>query len=73
MEAGDVRLRVVADPDVCIGAGNCAMVAPRVFDLDPDELIVVVLDENVSPEEAPVVRDAVTQCPSGAIALQGDG
>jgi ferredoxin len=73
MEASDVRRRIVADPEVCIGAGNCAMVAPRTFDLDPDELIVVVLDENVSPEEAPLVRDAVSQCPSGAIALEGDG
>jgi ferredoxin len=66
------RLRVVADRDVCIGAGNCVMVADRVFDQDPDDLTVIVLTEEVAAEDVSAVREAVGECPSGAISLEGD-
>lgn len=66
-------VRVQADREMCIQAGNCVMVAADVFDQD-DDGIVVVLDEDVqsSGEIAERVREAVKLCPSGALSLAED-
>ena len=61
-------MRVIADRDVCIGAGMCVMTAEVVFDQD-DEGIVVVSDPEVPADEGDRVRRAVTLCPSGALRL----
>jgi ferredoxin len=64
---GDVvGLQVHADREVCIGAGMCVLSAGTVFDQD-DDGIVVVLDEH--PADTVEVRDAVANCPSGALSL----
>jgi ferredoxin len=53
---------------VCIGSGNCVLTAPRVFDQDDDEgLVVVLTTSEVDPADAAAVRDAVAHCPSGAL------
>jgi ferredoxin len=59
-------LRVRADRDVCIGAGMCVLTAGAVFDQD-DDGIVAVLDE--APEDVDGVRQAVANCPSGALSI----
>jgi ferredoxin len=59
-------VRVEADRDVCIQAGNCVMVADAVFDQD-DDGIVVVLTEDVPEEEEEHAREAVKLCPSQAL------
>jgi ferredoxin len=59
-------MRVVADRDVCIGAGLCVLTAPAVFDQDEDG-IVAALVERVDPAEADAARRAVALCPSGAL------
>jgi ferredoxin len=59
-------VHVHADRDVCIGAGMCVLTAGAVFDQD-DDGIVVLLDEHPSDEAA--VREAVANCPSGALSL----
>jgi ferredoxin len=66
-------VRVQADREACIQAGNCVMVAADVFDQD-DDGIVVVLDEDVEPsgEIADRVREAVKLCPSSALSLAED-
>ena len=61
-------MRVIADRDVCIGAGMCVMTAEAVFDQD-DDGIVVVSDLQVPSDECDRVRRAVTLCPSGALRL----
>ncbi len=68
MVKGDLvaGLHVHADRDVCIGAGMCVLTAGAVFDQD-DDGIVVLLDEHPSDEAA--VREAVANCPSGALSL----
>lgn len=63
---GDLVAGVHADRDVCIGAGMCVLTAGAVFDQD-DDGIVVVLDEN--PADVAAVREAVANCPSGALSL----
>lgn len=61
-------MRIQADRDVCIGAGNCVLAAEDVFDQD-DDAIVEVLQERPSPDQEAEVRNAVAQCPSGALSL----
>jgi ferredoxin len=59
-------VRVHADRDVCIGAGMCVLSAGNVFDQD-DDGIVVLLDER--PADDTAAREAVANCPSGALSL----
>lgn len=61
-------MRVIADRDVCIGAGMCVMTAEAVFDQD-DDGIVVVSDAEVPADERDRVSRAATLCPSGALRL----
>jgi ferredoxin len=61
-------VKVIADRDVCISAGNCVMVADAVFDQDDDGIVMVRADE-VPQEEEEHARDAVKLCPSGALRL----
>lgn len=61
-------MRVEADRDTCIQAGNCVMVAGAVFDQD-DDGIVVVLTDPVPEGEEDKVREAVKLCPSSALRL----
>ncbi|MET0699715.1 MAG: ferredoxin [Mycobacterium sp.] len=62
-------MKVLADREVCIGAGMCVMTAEAVFDQDDDALVVVLTDE-VPDDERKRVDDAVRLCPSGALSLQ---
>lgn len=61
-------MRVEADQDSCIGAGNCVMVADTVFDQDDDGVVVVLTDE-VPDGEISRVREAVRLCPASALKL----
>jgi ferredoxin len=64
-------MRIEADLELCIGAGNCAMTAPDVFDQDPKDGRVVVLGD-LTTANADAVRQAVWRCPSGALSLHED-
>ena len=63
-------LRVLADLDVCIGAGVCVMTAPTVFDQSAEDGLVRLLVDPVPPDQEGAVRDAVDLCPSGALDLE---
>ncbi|MER7837622.1 ferredoxin [Streptomyces sp. NPDC096040] len=63
--------RVFAERHVCVGAGQCVLAAPAVFDQGVEDGLVVVLDETPPDSELPAVRDAVWACPSGALTLRG--
>jgi ferredoxin len=65
-------MRVTADREVCIGSGNCVFAAPRVFDQDDEEGLVVLLTEEADAGDADAVRDAVAHCPSGALRIAED-
>ena len=56
-------MKVEADQDSCITAGNCVMVADAVFDQD-DDGVVVVLTEEVPEGEVEHAREAVKLCPA---------
>jgi ferredoxin len=63
---GDVKIWV--ERDRCIGAGQCVLNAPELFDQD-DEGTVVVLDERPSPEQEPAAHAAEHACPARVISL----
>ncbi len=61
-------MKVQADRDVCIQAGNCVMVADNLFDQDDDGIVVVLVDD-VPAEEEDKAREAVKLCPSQALKI----
>ncbi len=62
-------MKIKADRDVCIGAGNCVLAAENVFDQD-DDATVVVLQESPVGSDADAARNAVGSCPSGALSIE---
>ncbi|MFD8483834.1 ferredoxin [Kitasatospora sp. NPDC059673] len=63
--------RVSVDPGRCIAAGQCARVAPEVFDQDPDEGTAFVLQAEPGPQDLGLARLAAGLCPATAIKLAG--
>ncbi|MFE1010316.1 ferredoxin [Streptomyces sp. NPDC058794] len=62
--------RVVARRDRCVGAGQCVLAAPAVFDQDEQDGLVVVLVERPTETQSDAVNDAVWACPSGALTFR---
>ncbi|MDW5324927.1 ferredoxin [Plantactinospora sp. KLBMP9567] len=63
-------MRITADLDRCVGAGQCVLTEPTVFDQSDDDGTVIVLGS--APEDAETigrVREAIRICPSQALAL----
>ena len=61
-------MRVRADLDRCIGSGNCELLAPDVFEVGEDGVARVLRSQPGQADED-AVRDAVAQCPTGALGL----
>jgi len=70
VSAGAVRIAV--DEHRCVGAGQCAWIAPKVFDQRASDGVVVLLQPHPGPEDLPWVREAVERCPARAITLEHD-
>jgi ferredoxin len=62
-------MRVLVEYEKCCGAGQCVMIAPKVFD-QRDDGIVVLLDETPASEHHKAVREAVSVCPGAALRLE---
>ena len=60
--------KVTVDRPACIGAGSCAVLAPKTFELD-DEAKAVVIDEHGDSDED--IIEAAKSCPTDAIILKG--
>ncbi|ORV08633.1 ferredoxin [Mycobacterium celatum] len=63
-------MRVIVDPDKCASSGNCVMRAPEIFDQRDEDGVVVLLNENPSPEQAESARSAAAGCPASAIDIE---
>lgn len=59
-------MRIAADRDRCEGHSICADVAPEVYDLD-DDAVVVVRHEVVPPELEPKADAGARVCPVAAL------
>ena len=60
-------MRIEIDFDKCIGIGSCEAVLPEVFEVS-DEGQVTVLQPEPPAALADQVQEAITSCPTGAIA-----
>jgi len=60
--------RVQVDRERCVGSGVCESLAPEVFEIDDDGVLVVHRPEPAD-EELDGVRDAVQSCPARALEL----
>ncbi|HEU4973643.1 MAG TPA: ferredoxin [Baekduia sp.] len=58
-----MTLRPVIDPGACALHGDCADIAPDVFDVSGDVAVVI----GDAPDD--LLREAADACPSGAILL----
>ena len=62
-------MKVVIDQDKCVGAGQCVLLAPDVFDQRDEDGVVVLLQEFPAAELHDDVRQAARVCPALAIEL----
>ena len=62
-------MKVALERDWCIGAGNCALTAPAIFDQDPEDAVVVLLAESPPETERAAIEQAVDRCPAAVIRL----
>jgi len=63
---GPTAMRITADRDRCEGHGLCADVAPEVFELD-DDAVVLVRHEIVPPELERRAEAGARVCPVAAL------
>lgn len=62
-------MRVVVDMNRCESNAICMGIAPEIFELNDDDLLVVLVDR--PPEsERPLVLKAINQCPKQAISIE---
>ena len=61
--------KVHVDEDLCIGAGQCVLVAPAIFDQD-DKGLVILLDVTPPPALHEAARKAAKLCPARAITIE---
>jgi ferredoxin len=64
-------MRITVDTDRCVGAGQCVLNAPEVFDQDEDGLVALLTAEPAE-QERHSARQASRLCPSRAITVHGD-
>lgn len=63
-------MKVIADQDKCVSAGNCVAHAPQVFDQDEDDGTVILLDADPSDDLTESVQAAAAACPAMAIRVE---
>ena len=62
-------MKIKVDFDLCESNGLCEAMAPEVFELDDDDYLVLLTDE-VTPENEERVRQAVAACPKAALSFE---
>ena len=58
--------RIHIDRSLCSGFGSCAELAPQAFEVGPDGIATVLVDETDDPE----VLEAAGTCPMAAITVE---
>ena len=61
-------MTVRVDTTKCSGIGMCEMTAPAVFEVGDDGQ-VMVLDAHPGAAELDAVREAISNCPTGALSM----
>lgn len=71
---GQKDMHIAIDRDVCIGAGQCALAAPKVFTQDDDGLSELLpqaraQEADTGVRSGPMVGEAARACPVQAITI----
>ncbi|WP_432973864.1 ferredoxin [Dactylosporangium sp. CA-233914] len=64
-------MHIEVDQEKCCGAGQCALIAPDVFDQRDSDGVVLLLDPEPDESARAVVTEAASVCPAAAIAVTG--
>jgi ferredoxin len=62
-------MKINVDRSRCVGAGQCVLTAPALFDQGEEDGLVEVLDAEPDDTQAAAARMAASVCPSGTITL----
>jgi ferredoxin len=62
-------MKAIVDEGICASCGVCVEVCPEVFEMNDDDIAVVLVDP-VPAEHEDACRDAADQCPCDAIAVE---
>ena len=62
-------LKIRVDRELCIGVGNCVVLAPSIFKLDKENKAVVLGPVSVADD---VLLEAAEICPEQAIIIEDD-
>ncbi len=62
-------MKVRVDRDLCIGVGNCVVLAPTVFKLDEENKAVVLDPSSVDDD---TLLEVAQSCPEDAIIVEDD-
>ncbi|KAA9166036.1 ferredoxin [Amycolatopsis acidicola] len=63
-------MKVRVDEDKCCGFAACLSVAPKVFDIDSDQIAVLLIDGEIPEDLRGCTRDAAEACPTDAIVIE---
>ena len=65
-------MKIQIDKARCIAAGQCVLQAPKVFDQNEEDGIVILLNDNPTEDLWESTRMAARLCPSEAITIIED-
>jgi ferredoxin len=65
-------MKVIGDLDTCIGAGDCVLIAPDIFEQSGDDGLVRLRLDPIDSDDLRLAREAVDHCPSGALSICGE-
>lgn len=66
---GGIYMKAKVDRDACIGCELCTTICPQVFEMDDEQIAIVVKDPvptNVETE----AKEAEESCPTSAISIE---
>jgi ferredoxin len=63
-------MRVSVIEDKCCGYATCIGIAPEVFDVDSDQIAIVLIDGEVPANLRGCVLEAAEACPTDAIVIE---
>ena len=63
-------MKLSIDQSRCIGAGQCVLKAPMVFDQQEEDGLVILLQEHPAPEHEASARTAARVCPAEVISVR---
>jgi ferredoxin len=64
-----VGVRVLLDPDACVGHGRCYALAAEVYEPDEDGHCVVLRDGDVPSDMEAAARKGADNCPEEALSV----